>query len=407
MRARISLLLSFLLFIFSAASFASPSKQHHKKKVCTRSEYCKQKKSFNLDGHFFLRTQGNSENAKTLTRTRTRAVFNPMSNTQIFFVPQFSYQLGKDSGGTKDWAYNVHEAFLAYSPSKYINFTLGRQVLSYGDQLVIGSLDWDVVGRAFDALKVRVNYGYKGNHWVDFFVSQLSSENRYFFGLYNHNNLGSYARNVEFYALNRLNIDAKSEADSSLWTVGSRVKSQVNNFDYRIEANYQFGKLIGDDENVSAYQVDSELGYNFDTADIRVSLESFVAGKDYDQLYHTGHKFLGLMDLFARKNVWGVAGGFSIKPFDKFMFNFKHHTFFRLDKGAPVYKLNGKGYDEKSVSTSNNIGSEFDIVLAYQISEKFKAESGFGLFVPHRDVVKNIGLKNLQQFGYLQLVVSF
>ena len=435
MRARISLLLSFLLLIFSASSFASY--------LQNQNDFCKQKKTFDLNGSFFLRTESSnkgilSEKGITLIRTRTRTIFNPMSNTQIFLAPQFSYKVGASSGGIEKWGYDVHEAFLAYSPSKNIAFKLGRQILSYGDQLVIGSLDWNVVGRTFDAVKMHMSYGNKKNHWIDFFATQLDTGNlesvilgkvgsgkeaekvarlcsgkknnfkdglfrdsNYLFGLYNHTDFGFHARNVDFYIFNKL--DANIGIEKSLWILGSRVKSKINNFDYRMEVTYQYGSEIND------YQIDTEFGYAFKAANIRISIEGFLASDGYNQLYPTGHKFLGLMDLFARKNVYGLSSGIAINGCEKLILNFKHHSFFRTGKSKRVYRLNGKVYEQErdtEIIESSNIGSEFDLLLNYQISNKLKAEAAIGLFLPHR-LMSSIGVKGLQKFGYIQLVANF
>lgn len=93
-----------------------------------------------------------------LMRFRLDFAFRPRSD--LFIQPQASRVWGKNeilnsgitgasvtgtstttSGGVQDSRMDLHQGYLAYKASDRVEVTLGRQMLTYGDELLIGPLE--------------------------------------------------------------------------------------------------------------------------------------------------------------------------------------------------------------------------------------------------------------------------
>ncbi len=128
-------------------------------------------------------------------------------------------------------------------------------VVSYGDELVIGALDWNNTARAFDAFHTRFITG-KG--WTDLFASKISENNSStatapvpgdvnFYGFYNNLNFGDYLKNLDLYILYQ--SDATGSQTTHLGAAGIRLASKFEGFDYRGEYTKQFGSAFSETTN--------------------------------------------------------------------------------------------------------------------------------------------------------------
>ncbi|MEO0335176.1 MAG: alginate export family protein, partial [Pseudomonadota bacterium] len=140
----------------------------------------------------------------SLFRLRGNFLYRPHDKLTVGFTPQAVKNLGGDefttsdatsnsqnesSGNTYQPQVDFFEAYVDYKFADNLSVKLGRQELSYGDDLVIGALPWQIDGRSFDALKIRYTHG-KG--MTDVFVSQISddatltnaADDSTFYGLY-------------------------------------------------------------------------------------------------------------------------------------------------------------------------------------------------------------------------------
>jgi hypothetical protein len=146
---------------------------------------------------------------------------------------------------------------------------------------------------------------------------------------------------------------------ATLGTLGGRVKQKVGSFDYRLEAGLQVGSTAGtppagappapagasgDSLETFAYQADGEVGIS-PIKELRLALGGVLAsGNDptttdkmegWNELFPTGHKFLGLMDVIgARTN---VASGFFVVQADvtpSTRLSLDSHLFARVEDGG-------------------------------------------------------------------------
>jgi hypothetical protein len=171
-------------------------------------------------------------------------------------------------------------------------------------------------------------------------------------------------------------------------TIGSRVKGAAGAIDYRAEAGIQFGSTPvtpsfaapePDARDKFAYQVDAEVGVG--GGGFRAGLEGAIASGDdpdtadknegYNDLYPTGHKFLGYSDVMgARTNVASGVLHLSYKPSDSVAINLDAHHFSRLQEVG----------GEKGA-----VGQEIDTQLLWKIGGGASLRGMYAMFLPAED----------------------
>lgn len=373
------------------------------------------------------------------TRVRPSLLFTPHEQISVLFQPQFAVgwgetlntslssvnaaSVGSASGGLDEPSLGIHQAYLAYSPSDSFTMTVGRQELVYGDQLVIGSVDWNNTGRSFDALKFKYS---QDKYFVDLFYSILSdaeaaasrgacaapcqSGDQHFMGIYGSIDAATWLKNLDLYAFYRYD-DTVDPQPHNYVTFGTRLKGNKNAVDYRVEATGQFGKTTvasGTETDVEDYQVDAEVGYTFeDLKKFRIGIEGFITSENYLQLFPTAHKWLGYIDLFGRRNIMGGVARLSIVPNEKWKVAFDAHTLFRTSTDRGLFALNGLGeIDPASASDSKLAGEELDLIVSYAPMKLIKFDLGLNTFAPMGFIKDDLG-DSLPVFGYLQTSVKF
>jgi hypothetical protein len=182
-------------------------------------------------------------------------------------------------------------------------------------------------------------------------------------------------------------------------TFGARVKQKIKFLDYRAEAGLQTGSRPGAAPqampnvmpatqqaavNVSAYQIDAEVGLNFAEDKLRVAAEGMYASGDdaktkknegWDELYPTAHKFLGLADVFhlkgvKRTNVTSAVLHLTVKPAKDLSLQADGHLFSRPEK---VGNVNGRA------------GAELDVGAVYNMGKGLKIRALYAAFFPDKD----------------------
>ncbi len=339
----------------------------------------------------------------------------------ILLQPQFSKTWGEPefvpsaaatntatntSGATNDTPIDIHQAYFEYQAKESLSFLLGRKELSYGDELLVGGVGWNNVGRSFDLVLGTYKHSYGS---VDGFHSSVSDRNttgagagdREFSGIYAANRISESMEHADAYVF--YSHDPSTSPPSSTTAYGARLKSPVGPFDYRAEVTFENVKAA---DSTGERQYDLEAGYTFDAAKkFRVAIEYFSASGGFDQLFPTGHKWLGYADLFSRRNMKGYHAKVAGQIFSGLVASVDYHHFERQDTSRPAYKFNGiAAYGVTGDSAA--IADEYDLVLTYTLDENLTVEGGASRALPG-DYLKDNGGSDVASFYYLQVATSF
>jgi len=362
----------------------------------------------------------------TLLRFRLNTTYRPSSNTQLFFQPQFSKAFGnpsytgisptanafqQTSGVFFDTALIVHQAYLDYRPFESLRMVGGRQIMTYGDELLVGAaLGWANVGRSFDAIKFIYT---QGNFQTDLFWSRLVDTSTFtkagtgsadFAGIYESMKFGKFLQNFDPYLFYL--ADTRTTANLSLWTAGIRLKSSVDQWDYRDEITFQTGSSLPGPQN--GFQDDLEFGYTLlPTSKLRVALNGFYATPQFNQLFPAAHKWLGVADVLGRRNIYGGGIRSSASPHSQWNVNLDLYHFYRVDLNSPLYMLNGLvPLGSANATTSSNVGTELDFNVLYKVSPVINLSTGVNTLFASDYLTSNFGPIN-PMYAFLEIEARY
>ncbi|MCA9577382.1 MAG: alginate export family protein [Polyangiales bacterium] len=304
-----------------------------------------------------------------------------------------------------DAALGLHQGFITIATDR-VSVQLGRQELNYGEHLVLGSVPWHPMGRAFDAAKVRVDLG--SGAWLDVFGAQLVEGATNNFADTDAYLLGAYAAlgpllheglALDVYLLEQLRAAASSGGIPGTpglqrSTLGVRARQRIGLFDYRAEAGVQLGRTGA--AKLRAFQFDAEAGVTLAQDHLRLALEGFYASGDdpgtakneaWDQLYPTAHIWLGFADIIGgRSNVAGAVFHAAVNANAELRFTLDTHLFVRPEAGA----LSGDGL----------AGFEADVGARWQIGTGLALRANYSLFRAFTDAYP---VDELAHFAELEL----
>jgi hypothetical protein len=355
------------------------------------------------------------------SRFRLEAKFQPNERLLVFLQPQFTRLWGQaeyvpsgaavntettTSGGTRDPGFDVHQGYIDYLVNPSLGASAGRKEFNFGDQLLAGGLGWSHVGRAFDQVGVNFNYGFGV---LDLFSAKVKDNNiaqagpgdREFSGVYSANSVSDSLKELDGYFF--LANDRSTAPQAKTHAYGLRAKSPVGRFDYRTEATFE--RVANATTESDEHQFDIELGYQvFESGALRFAAEYLRASRNFDQLYPTGHKWLGYADLFSRRNIEGLRVGVSGRASEKWTVSLDYHQFKRTNAALPAYKYSGAAYG--AVGQDLEIASEIDLVATYKVEPGLTLEGGASRVEPGAYLRAN-SAADVAAFYYLQASVNF
>ena len=260
-----ALLTSAILIGSSLSTFAGDGKALIEKRVDTNPlSFADDKITFDFQERFRWEIRNNnfdfndSVNALTddnwfLQRARLGLMIKPSPWLKIYAQAQDSREINSDRpdfpgllGAEGDDAFDLRQGYIEIGNPKEFPLTLktGRQILSYGDERLIGAFDWNNIGRTFDAVKFRWE---EKTWWLDAFVSTVvvpergsynqsdffngneTEREQVFSGLY-FNTVALGPQSIDLYAL-YLHENLKLAAgDTDFTTLGVRIKSKPGAF---------------------------------------------------------------------------------------------------------------------------------------------------------------------------------
>ncbi|MCK6482057.1 MAG: alginate export family protein [Planctomycetes bacterium] len=281
----------------------------------------------------------------------------------------------------------------------------GRQVLSYGDQRVVGELDWHTYGRSFDgALFSRTFGGTKADLFAARVVERgagaytpgVDNDDRDLLGLYtmtpgavHHSDLDAYV----LFLKDRLAMAGEAPGTSgntSLLTGGFRLVGAKDGFDWGTEWALQDGSVAGD--AILAWAGHARFGYTMTETKgtPRIGVEWDMATGDDDPsdgdrgsfqtLFPTNHMHYGILDLMAWQNMQGFRASFSVAPAEKWTLQVDWWRLYLEDADDAWYGASGAVIRPGAAGASKYLGSELDLVLTWKASDRMKVALGGAQF---------------------------
>ncbi len=283
----------------------------------------------------------------------------------------------------------------------------GRMVLSYGEQRLIGDMDWATYGRSFDGvLASRVFDATKTK--ADLFATRVTerglgtvtpgvdNDDRDFFGVYTTTPKALHHSDLDLYALYVRDLVAStgevpgSAGDTGFWTGGARISGVKGSLDWGAEGAVQDGRLNGD--RLWAWAGHAEAGWTLldSKGTPRLSLEYDRATGDrnpangrvgsFQTLFPTNHEHYGILDLMAWQNMQAVGAALHLKPAAKWTAELGAWRLW-LDSSADAwYASNGTVIRPGAPGASRSLGTELDAVLTWKGSDHLKVSLGGAQF---------------------------
>ena len=357
-------------------------------------------------------------------------------------------------GAEGDDSFDLRQAYIEigdYSKCPW-DLKIGRQILSYGDERLVGAFDWNNFGRTFDAVKLTYK---KPGFTLDAFTSTpvvITSKHFNQSDLFNGDEQnrglifsGLYATfdelpfgTLDLYSLfineprgNTSNAQGTLAAPvttgslnshSDFVTLGTRVKGdpkKLNGLEFQGEFAYQVGDVRG--LSLNAFAANVGVGYNFDLPmKPRIYAEYNFASGDgnsadnkigtFQNLFPSNHKFYGIMDVFAWQNLHNAMLSFKVTPVKNVTAQVDYNAFWLADTNDVWYRANGvtavRTPLAKTRAASDYCGSEVDFIVTWNANKYLQVQGGYSHFFAG-DYLKGTGFHSDADFGYVQATITF
>lgn len=283
-------------------------------------------------------------------------------------------------------SFAVFEAWAQLELGSGWSTKLGRQVLSYDDQRILGEVDWTQQARNHDAALIRyskVNFvidaAFAFNQDYDNPSGFQSESNVYntkgFFSyktmqmLYLNQKWESFAASLLLLNNGFQNFDGNDAANglSNLQTLGTHLNYKKGSFGLTVNTFLQTGERQGELDVKGAYLIGLDASYKASNAIGFGAGFEIIGGNDgqtagetgaFFPLYGTNHKFNGFMDYFYVGNHANSIGLFDIHVSTNIKLGEKSSLLAKV--------LNFRG-DKDLTSGENALGTEVDLVFAQKV----------------------------------------
>lgn len=347
-----------------------------------------------------------------LVRTRVDIGIKPKPWLEFFFQGQDSrapeMREGTATGVFRD-PFDVRQAYVKLGGGEHLpaTVTAGRQILLYGDQRLIGPLDWTNTSRVFDAVKLE--YQPLKDVKLDFFSASvvandprrrvnISPEGNNLHGFYGgiKNVLPKSA--IEPFLLWKttplVNNELGIRGDLDRYTGGVRIWGKdLGRWDYNLAVAKQWGDAAGAD--ISAWGSYFELGYTFPVVLTPRAYAEYTFGSGdsdpadgriggFDDLFPTAHLWYGYNDLVGWRNLKNIRLGTQISPHKKLKISFDYHGFWLASRNDGLYNVAGVRTVAAPAggAADAKIGDEADITFTVPLSPTITFGGGVGHMFP-------------------------
>jgi hypothetical protein len=313
-------------------------------------------------------------------------------------------RVGRKSVGTTGTpftaTFDLRQAFADLGkPASMFAARVGRQELAYGDQRLLGHVNWLNAGRTFDAARLTLR---AKPVQVDVFAASVvrildgefdkSGAGNRLFGAYATSAAVLPKGIVEPYVIFRRDANLRAESlvvgSLSQVTTGARLLGRLPaSLDYNIELAVQAGSLASDDVRAWAghWQLRRTFAgrmaphitgeYNYASGD-RDPVDGTRG--TFDQLYPTPHDKLGLADQVSWKNVHHLRAGFDVLPFRATPISVNYHSFWLAEARDALYTASGAPLARIVTGALNtHVGHEIDVQVTRPLNPQIALAAGY------------------------------
>lgn len=335
-----------------------------------------------------------------LQRARLSLTVNPTSWLHFYGEAQDSRAFGLPNAGpsVRD-TLDLRQAYVVLgNEGKWWDVKVGRQVLAYGSERLVGGSNWTNTARVFDAAKISFRHK---QDWVDAFASSVVNndvdnwdhhqQGNNLFGIYGSVASWLPGARVEpyvFYRTNHLN-------GSNSWTGGTRVAGSARKvWSYELDLLRQAGDT--GKQSLSAWattlQVQRQipqLPWNFAV----LGEFNYASGDDnpndntthtLDQIYPTNHGIYGFVDMIGRRNAENLRLQAGVQPLSWLTVRGAVHSFWLASKYDALYVANGSAAVAAvpGGAISRDIGRELDFSGDIKLSRFYDIGLQYGHLFP-------------------------
>jgi hypothetical protein len=334
-------------------------------------------------------------------------------------------------GAEGDDAFDLRLASLELGDPKHLSVKLGRQVLAYGDERLVGPLEWLNFSRTFDAVKLHHQ---EKDWWVDGFASSVvrlhesqfnnsdwtdtqNGRRQLFSGLY----FSSTMLPVQTTDLYALHLHEESQTGSTDFiTLGTRMKGdplKLDGWDYTLELAGQAGQVHGEDLRAYAWHLES--GYNWLDSGWkpRLALEYSHGSGDgnaedgkvgtFQNLFPTNHPPYGFMDTMSWQNMHNLVLRLAAQPHARVKTALDLHGFWLSDTADAWYRANGTTRVRNvTPGAGSHAGTELDFTLNARLNQHLDLLVGYSHFFAG-SYLDDTGAGDDADFAYLMLTLNY
>ena len=346
---------------------------------------------------------------------------------QIQDVRLFGTPPGFDDGSTLA----LHQGILEIGDDRgYVR--VGRQEINYGNQRMIGALDWLMAARSFDA--VRLHGFINDKIELDLFGSMLTRQQAIVDDSFDppqtFTNNGSYlaTTNLSVAHSESLYLEAyvlyRHDRPISVSTLGVQndiaspgiflTGVPIEGLKYTGEFTIQGGRSAN--AAFFAFAISGDLDYTFDEVSVKPTINGgFAYGTgasgngrvdEFNNFFPTNHKFYGAADLIGLRNLIEGHVHLSIKaPKRPVGCRLGIYNFALANPRARWSNVAGVTFGFNPDNTVRNLGQEVDLLFKWSFFPGMSLSGGWTVFVPNQGA-RNLGNSDVQQWGYLTLAAQ-
>jgi len=281
---------------------------------------------------------------------------------------------------------------------------VGRQELAYGEQRLLGHLNWTNTARTFDAARVtirssRFQVDLLGGSVVRVLDRQFdkSGNGNRLFGAYGSSAAIVPRSTIEPYIFWKRDRDLRTERNTTdnlnLATIGLRwVGKLPPQIDFGTEMTVQTGALGPDDVKAWAGHWQLRAGaptriplgvtgeYNYASGDADPT--DGIRGT-FDQLYPTGHEKYGLADLVGWRNIHHLRTGIDLTPIKALLVTANYHSWWLAEQNDALYSA-GSAVVARVIggADSRHVGQEVDVQASRPITPQLQVSGGYAYILP-------------------------